>query len=73
MEEMEMEGEIVDSPIDRACGILIGTIGIMGCLMPFCKRPVKDALQLSMTGIGIVLSVFSVISKTTNNNIDLNK
>lgn len=64
---MAMEGEIVDSPIDRACGILIGTIGIMGCIMPFCKKPVRDALQVSMTGIGIVLSVFSVISKSTNN------
>ena len=56
--------------IDRACGILMGTIGIMGCIMPFCKNPsLKEAFQLCMTGIGTVLTIYSIISKTTNNKV----
>jgi hypothetical protein len=58
-------GIIEDRPIDRAIGILMGTVGIMGCIMPFTKQPMRDAFQISMAGIGAVLTIYSVISKTT--------
>ena len=54
-------------PINRSCGVLMGIIGILGCIsvLPFVKKPVRDSLQLSMTGIGMVLSLFTIISKAT--------
>ena len=60
-----MEG---DRPIDRACGVLTGVIGILGCMtvLPI-KQQLKEAFQISMAGIGISLSILSIISKTTNN------
>lgn len=54
-----------DRSIDRACGILIGVMGVLGCITPFTKKPLRDSLQMSISGIGIVLSLFTVISKTT--------
>jgi hypothetical protein len=54
-------------PINRSCGVLMGIVGILGCIsvLPFVKKPVRDSLQLSMTGIGMVLSLFTIISKAT--------
>jgi hypothetical protein len=45
----------------------MGIVGILGCIsvLPFVKKPVRDSLQLSMTGIGMVLSLFTIISKAT--------
>ena len=55
-----------DRPIDRACGILLGVMGILGCAIPFVKQPMREALQYSVSGIGTVLTIFTIISKTTN-------
>ena len=54
-------------PINRSCGVLMGIVGILGCIsvLPFVKKSVRDSLQLSMTGIGMVLSLFTIISKAT--------
>ena len=54
-------------PINRSCGVLMGIIGILGCVsvLPFIKKPVRESLQLSMSGIGMVLTMFTVISKAT--------
>jgi hypothetical protein len=54
-------------PINRACGVLMGIVGILGCIsvLPIVKKPVRESLQLSMSGIGMVLSLFTIISKTT--------
>ena len=54
-------------PIGRTCGVLMGIVGILGCVsvLPFVKKPVRESLQLSMTGIGMVLSLFTIISKAT--------
>lgn len=54
-----------DSSISRAIGILTGIIGIMGVVMPFTKQPLRESLQISMMGVGISLSLLSIISKTT--------
>jgi len=56
-----------DKLINRSCGVLMGVIGILGCIsvLPVVKKPVRDSLQLSMSGIGIVLSLFTIISKAT--------
>lgn len=55
-----------DRTINRASGILMGVIGILGCIsiLPL-KKPVRESLQLSMSGIGIVLSLFTIISNAT--------
>jgi len=38
----------------------------MGCIMPFCKKDsLRDAFQLCITGIGTVLTIFTIVAKTT--------
>ena len=61
-----------DNALDRSCGILTLVIGILGIAMPFTKKPVREAIQLSMTGVGIILSIYSVILRTNNNKQSLN-
>ena len=65
--EMTVGMEDDNLPIGRSCGVLMGIVGILGCIsvLPFVKKPVRDSLQLSMTGIGMVLSLFTIISKAT--------
>lgn len=53
-----------DNPIERACGVLLGTMGIMGCIVPFCKPALREALKISITGIGAIYSIMTIISKT---------
>ena len=51
--------------IERASGILIGIVGLMGVVMPFTKQPLRESLQLGMASIGISISLLTIISKAT--------
>ena len=66
MEVIKNNEGIAGRPIDKACGILMGIMGILGCTIPFVKQPLREAIQYSISGIGVVLTLFTVISRTTN-------
>ena len=71
-EEMIEEMEDVNiRTIDRASGILIGIVGLMGVAMPFTKQPLRESLQLGMAGIGLTISLFTLISKSTERTTSL--
>ena len=58
-----------DRSVTRACGVLTGIIGILGIVMPFTKQPIRESLQISMMGLGISLSMLSIISKATEQKV----
>ena len=57
--------------IDRANGILIGIVGLMGVVMPFTKQTLRDSLQMGMAGIGLTITLFTLISKSTEQTTSL--
>ena len=63
------EVEDINRPIDRANGILIGIVGLMGVIMPFTKQPIRESLQIGMAGLGLTISLFTIISKTTKQQV----
>ena len=58
-----------DRSVTRACGVLTGIIGILGIVMPFTKQHIRESLQISMMGLGISLSMLSIISKATEQKV----